>query len=343
MKTLPLAFILFSVIVILAQNTSVAVPMIEVQPAVIHLGKIVDTQITYFSFTITNHSQQNVKVDRLQTSCGCTVAEQNFQDIAPGTSSELKIKFDPNGRRGYARWEILIYTTLPQAPVVMGAFDVEILREGMLSHEAVFMGEFQRGTDVSQKIWISPQEYPNFSVKNVEVVIPGLANSFDVKLERTEYDGFYPGKRPAYMIEFFPKKDIPYGRHEGMAVITTDIPGKEKIELPFLAKVAGIIGVRPDYLSMGNLTNSDNFSRKVLIYHREGGSFQITKSEVDVPFLTCGVIAIIEDQYFQLIISKKKDAEFPLGEFRGNITVSTTNPEMPQVIIPLQGIIIEKK
>lgn len=344
MKTFVLCCVMVVTLSILAQPTAEsAVALIEVQPAAVHLGKIPDTQITNFSFTLTNHSNQTVRVERIHTSCGCTAPDQNFQDIAPGASSELKIKFDPRGRRGYARWEVLIYTTHPQASVVMGVFDVEILRDGFLSNEVLSLGEFQRGTEIVQKFWISPADYPNFQVKSVDIVVPNLTNGFDVKWERTEYDGFYPGKRPAYCIELSAKKDIPYGRHEGNIVIMTDIPGKEKIEIPFLAKVAGIIGVRPDYIPMGMLTPTDNFSRKVLIYHREGGTFQITNAEVDVAFLSTGVIAVIEDQYFQLIISKKKDAVIPLGEFRGNVTISTTNEAMPKITIPLQGIIVEKK
>lgn len=344
MKKFALCCVMVFTLGILAQPTSESsVTLIEVQPSTVHLGKIADTQITNFSFTIINHSNQIMKVDRIQTSCGCTASEKNFQDIAPGESSELKIKFDPHGRRGYARWEVLIYTTHPKVPVVMGSFDVEILREGFLSSNELSLGEFQRGLEAKQKLWISPLEYPDFEVKSVEVVVPSLNNSFEVKWERAEYDGFYPGKRPAYCIEIMVKKDIPYGRHEGNVVIMTNIPNKEKIEIPFLAKVSGIIGVRPDYVPMGILTPTDNFSRKVLIYHREGGTFQITNSEVDVAFLSTGVIAVIEDQYFQLIISKKKDAIIPLGEFRGNVTISTTNEAMPQIVIPLQGIIVEKK
>ena len=86
-----------------AQETVVPKAIIEVQPDVYHIGKIPDSQIVSFAFTLVNHSSQKMKIERVTVSCGCTVLEQNFQEVEPGQSTQLNVKFDPKGRRGYAR------------------------------------------------------------------------------------------------------------------------------------------------------------------------------------------------------------------------------------------------
>ncbi len=347
MKSVYFIMLLFiGVTFLIAQNGAIQQPpaIIEVQPAMFHLGKIPDSKIHNFAFTLVNHSSEIMKIDRVAVSCGCTIPEQNFDEVAPGQSTQLKIIFDPKGRHGYARWEILIYTTVKSMPVVMAPFDVEILKDGMLSQQAISFGEFQRGTSVEQEIWIAPADYPNFNIKNIELYLPDVSSqSFDISSSVDNYDGFYPGKRRAYKIKFAAKKDIPYGRLEGTVRITTDIPGHELIELPFLAKVSGLIGVRPDYIPMGTFCSGDYVIRRVMIFHREGQSFQIHKVESDLPFLSTGVVPVLEDQYYQVIVTVKKDAQLALGEFRGKITVFTSYEDMPKIVLPLQGIVIEKK
>ena len=46
-------------------------------------------------FTVTNSGAEALKINRLSTSCGCTTAEMDLSDFAPGESRELKVTFDP--------------------------------------------------------------------------------------------------------------------------------------------------------------------------------------------------------------------------------------------------------
>ena len=44
---------------------------------------------------ISNTSQQNIKINRLSTSCGCTTATMDLSDLKPGETREMEIIFDP--------------------------------------------------------------------------------------------------------------------------------------------------------------------------------------------------------------------------------------------------------
>ncbi len=314
---------------------------IEIQPPMYHLGKIADSKSIPFCFTLINNSDKEVKIERIATSCGCTVAKQKFDSILPGQTGIVDFVFDPTGRRGYARWEILFYTNLPECPVVMSAFDVTILKDGMISQDFLSFGEFHRGLPVDMQVWIAPEHYPDFKIQEVKILLDDQNKEcFDIELAPGIYDGFYPGSRRAYSLKIIAKKDIPYGRIEGKIQIVSDIPGKEKIEIPLLAKVIGDIGLRPDYLSVGAIKKDDKIVRKILIFHRKGESFQIQEIKSTLPFLSMGHVSVLEDQYYQILVSIKKDAPLPTGEFRGKIIVTTSHSEMTEIEIPVQGVVI---
>jgi len=315
--------------------------VLEIMPPLYHLGKIADSKSVSFCFTLVNNSDKEIKIEKVATSCGCTVAKQKFDSILPGQNGIVDFVFDPTGRKGYARWEILFYTNLPECPILMGAFDVTILKDGILSQDFLTFGEFHRGLSVDMQLWVAPENYPDFKVREVKVVLENQGkNCFDVEFVPGTYDGFYPGARRAYSIKLTAKKDIPYGRIEGKVHIFTDIPEKEKIEIPLLAKVIGDIGVRPDYLSMGAIKKDDKMVRKILVYHRKGESFQIKEIKSTLPFLNTAYVSVLEDQYYQILVSVKKDAILATGEFRGKIVVVTSHSEMKEIEIPVQGVVL---
>ena len=314
---------------------------IEIQPPIYHLGKVADSQSVSFNFTLMNHSDKEIKIERVVTSCGCTVAKQKFDSLLPEQNGNVDFVFDPKGRKGYARWEILFYTNLPEFPIVMAAFDVTILKDGMLSQDFFSFGEFHRGLPADMQLWIAPEQYPDFKIKEVKVLLDNQSKEcFDIQLNPGTYDGFYPGSRPAYSLKLIAKKDIPYGRIEGKVHIETNILGKEKIEIPLLAKVIGDIGLRPDYLALGAVKKEDKMVRKILIFNRKGESFQIQEIKSTLAFLSMGHVSILEDQYYQILVSIKKDTPLPTGEFRGKILVITSHPEMNEIEIPVQGVVI---
>lgn len=315
--------------------------VVEIQPSIYHLGKVADSQSVSFCFTLVNNSDKEIKVEKIVTSCGCTVAKQKFDVLLPGQSGIIDFVFDPKGRKGYARWEILFYTNLPEFPILMATFDVTILKDGMLSQDFFSFGEFHRGVSADMQLWIAPEKNPDFKVKEVKVVLENQNQEcFDVECKPGVYDGFYPGPRPAYSLKLVAKNNIPYGRIEGKVYIVTDIPGKEKIEIPLLAKVIGDIGLRPDYLALGAVKKEDKIVRKILIFNRKGESFQIQEIKTALPFLNLGYVSVLEDQYYQILVSIKKDSPLPSGEFRGKIVVTTSHPEMSEIEIPVQGVVI---
>ncbi|HEX9512781.1 MAG TPA: DUF1573 domain-containing protein [Puia sp.] len=63
-------------------------------------GKIEEGQKLEVSFRFKNTGDKPLVIERVQPSCGCTVAEQSTEPIAPGGEGLVKASFNSQGRTG---------------------------------------------------------------------------------------------------------------------------------------------------------------------------------------------------------------------------------------------------
>jgi len=63
-------------------------------------GKIEEGQKLEVSFRFKNTGDKPLVIERVQPSCGCTVAEQSTEPIAPGGEGQVKASFNSQGRTG---------------------------------------------------------------------------------------------------------------------------------------------------------------------------------------------------------------------------------------------------
>jgi hypothetical protein len=63
-------------------------------------GKIEEGQKLEVSFRFKNTGDKPLVIERVQPSCGCTVAEQSTEPIAPGAEGQVKASFNSQGRTG---------------------------------------------------------------------------------------------------------------------------------------------------------------------------------------------------------------------------------------------------
>jgi hypothetical protein len=63
-------------------------------------GKIQEGQKLEVSFRFLNTGDKPLVIAHVQPSCGCTVAEQSTEPIAPGAEGQVKASFNSEGRLG---------------------------------------------------------------------------------------------------------------------------------------------------------------------------------------------------------------------------------------------------
>ncbi|WP_372365983.1 DUF1573 domain-containing protein [Candidatus Uabimicrobium sp. HlEnr_7] len=313
----------------------------DITPKVLHLNTIKDTDNVSGTFILKNTSGKTLQINRVKTFCGCTYIEPKVKTIAPGNTTKLTVKYSPKGKQGPQETEVHVFTNLQENPLVL-RFDATVLRNHFLSDDILSFGEFRRGKQVEKKIWLSPLELPNFRVKTVELKIneKNMTTSFSVSSGYGYYDKLYPGKRRGFWVKVRASKDIDFGKATGNLVFITNIPQKEVISLPFFAKVAGDISLSRDHIGMGMLRKGKKISRNLMVYPTEESErVVVQKVKCSLPFISAKIFPIIENQYYEIKFVSQLSGREKRGEFRGKVTIHTSNEKQPVIVLPIQGFI----
>ena len=78
-------------------------------------GKIQEGQKLEVAFRFRNTGNKPLVIERVQPSCGCTVAEQPKEPIPPGQEGEIKASFNSEGRVGTNHKTLFVYANMKDA------------------------------------------------------------------------------------------------------------------------------------------------------------------------------------------------------------------------------------
>jgi Protein of unknown function (DUF1573) len=92
-------------------------------------GKIQEGQQLAVSFRFKNTGDKPLVIERVQPSCGCTVAEQSKEPVAPGNEGEIKATFNSQGHNGINHKTLFVYANTKNSPNYSLQFVVEVQKQ----------------------------------------------------------------------------------------------------------------------------------------------------------------------------------------------------------------------
>ncbi|HVK98116.1 MAG TPA: DUF1573 domain-containing protein [Flavisolibacter sp.] len=72
-------------------------------------GKIPQGKPVYYTFEIKNNGDTPLKLENVQTSCGCTTPEWSKEPIAPGATDKLKVGYNAASEGPFDKMITIIY------------------------------------------------------------------------------------------------------------------------------------------------------------------------------------------------------------------------------------------
>jgi hypothetical protein len=98
-------------------TASLRAPKIVFKEDVHDFGKVPRGPELQYNFKFTNKGSAVLKIERVQTSCGCTGATVGEKtEYKKNESGEIKITFNTQGRSGHQEKMINVFTNDPEAP-----------------------------------------------------------------------------------------------------------------------------------------------------------------------------------------------------------------------------------
>lgn len=109
-----------------AQN---AIPKIVSPNPEHNFGEILEGQIVSHSFEIVNAGNTDLKIDKVQASCGCTAAQPAKKILKPGEKTTIKVEFDSNDRMGFQQKYVYVFSNDPATPQLRLSFTAIIVEK----------------------------------------------------------------------------------------------------------------------------------------------------------------------------------------------------------------------
>jgi hypothetical protein len=91
-------------------------PRISVEPASFDFGRALPHKTLEKEFSIRNFGSEDLLIENVSTTCGCTVAENSYAKvIKPGGSTQLRVRLETRDYRGRIERRVLIRSNDPAA------------------------------------------------------------------------------------------------------------------------------------------------------------------------------------------------------------------------------------
>jgi uncharacterized cupredoxin-like copper-binding protein len=123
-KNIPLIFFLFSSLVF----AQLLQPRLVMQQTTHDFGDIKQGETVSHTFVLSNNGGDLLKITNVQAACGCTAAIPEKNEIAPGESTNLPVKFNSAGRMGKQVKTVKVFTNDPQTPEITISISCNIVK-----------------------------------------------------------------------------------------------------------------------------------------------------------------------------------------------------------------------
>ena len=122
--------VLFIGIVLLFGSYLMAQPKISPSEEIFDFGNITEGDVVSHNFVITNSGTENLVIDKIRASCGCTAADPDKNTLEPGESTKVKVSFDSKNRKGVQKKYVYVFSNDPEKPQLRLGFTTNILLKG---------------------------------------------------------------------------------------------------------------------------------------------------------------------------------------------------------------------
>lgn len=104
-------------------------PNIQFDKRVFDGGNVIEGEKVEYKFTFTNTGRQDLVIESVKASCGCTATAPKDEVIKSGATSEILATFDSRGRVGKQNKSITVKTNDPDEGTIVLRFGVEVVKD----------------------------------------------------------------------------------------------------------------------------------------------------------------------------------------------------------------------
>ena len=326
-------FIVFSFVKIHATTT----PPLSVNETEHDFGVISQESTVYVTFRVTNTTNKPVQIEKIHSSCGCTLVKSLKEVIAPRESLPLEVSFDPRDKYGISREQIWITYKNPSYPDLVLAIKSKISSSIVAVPQEIQFEPVSVGNPILPKI-IRIIQTDTHRNQSLEVMYAGSTSGlFDVQVNNDP-----SGNRFEKQVNIIPHKNLPVGIIRDNLLFKTNHPFMKKIEIPVFAEVDGNIKVRPEVLLFGFCQPLKTYTKTIQIINaNKNPPIKISKVDTNLSQLKLKLERNASSENSYQLRAELKPGKSD-DTISGTIKIRTTDPYQNLIKIPVIANVIQK-
>lgn len=120
-------FLIISLVIVSFSFAQKQSPKITAEKPEHNFGEILEGQVVSHNFEITNTGNAELKIDKVQASCGCTAAQPTKKLLKPGEKTNIHVEFDSSNRMGIQQKYVYVFSSDPATPQLRLSFSALIV------------------------------------------------------------------------------------------------------------------------------------------------------------------------------------------------------------------------
>jgi len=293
-------------------------------------------------FIIKNIGDGQLLIDKVRTTCGCTVAQLEKKELQPGESTKIKTTLSLKGRQGATSKSISVESNDPETPLLTLTLKGTAIAPILVEPQVVNLGKIVDDKPADQVIEVkSNRPDLTFNITKVDLSqLPGF---------KTEVETVEQGK--SYKIKLSATESIPPGVsfYNKVLTIETDItpPGEsaqqdpafvsayQKIKVPISGKSMGPIEISPEVIAFrADNENPGEKNQFIRVSPGREKEFKITEVIPPSPEIKIDINERQPSDYLIHVQNIPADSSMKGKE----LIIKTTSKSVPEIKIPFRVI-----
>lgn len=309
---------------------SVNGPLLRISTREVDFGQVEQFKTVDHQVTLGNEGDLPLRIKKVESSCGCTVAVPSDSIVLPGREVTLDVSYSSKDSSGPQEKRIVLRTNDPAEPsvTIIVRADVRVLVR--LSEELVRFDPVKLGGTATRRVRVSADNPPGLEIGKIE----GGEKYVETKMTRESAAG-----ESVIWLDLTIRPGAPAGIFRETLVLYTSKPKPTRTKLTvagsifsyFVVPGEGRLRLTPVRVGKGTETS-------ILITCDGSKPYRLTEVDTGVPYLVGEIVPRTETS-FDLKISLLPSAS--AGMFQQPIKVKTTDPNQPAIRFVVQGVVTQ--
>jgi hypothetical protein len=301
-------------------------PKVVVENPLFDFGTATEATMVNHTFKLKNEGKGRLLITGVKTSCGCTAAKPEKNNLGPGEETEIAVGFDTHFQKGHQVRTITVSTNDPNTPQAIMTIQGVVKQQVSATPADVAFGKVKQGTEVTKEVIIS-----DLTNRKDPFIVTDVTNSNPaIKVEKLAR----PDGKPGALLKVTVTKAMPAGSFDDTINMTTSrIP----LKVDVFGQVTGDLSVDPAQVSFGIVPHGGEAMRMVKLTNVGSKPVKvlgITSSAVPV---SASAEPIDGSKDYKIIVQLHRGT--PDGQVRGQLEIKTDDPEQQVLNVPFYGIV----